>query len=71
MITWFKLLCKIYKVEGRAFIMWKNSGESRTAGVDEELALEKLKTGLMSENNGFIYHAHDHYFCPMGFELTT
>lgn len=51
--------------------MWKNSGEGKTPGVDADFALEKLKDGLRSENNGFIYHAHDHYFCPMGFEVTT
>jgi len=51
--------------------MWKHSGESKTPGVDADVAFDKLKEGLRSENNGFIYHAHDHYFCPMGYDLTT
>lgn len=27
-----------------------------------------LKKGLMGTTTAFIYHAYDHYFCPVGFE---
>jgi len=46
------------------------SGQGKTIGVDEKTALQKLIDGLKSENHSFIYHCYDHYFCPMGFEIT-
>lgn len=63
-------MCKIFKVEGRAFMFWKMHGEGRTIGIDDSLALEKLVEGLRSENNTYIYHCYDHYCCPVGFEAT-
>ena len=38
LIKWWKLLCKIYKVEGRSFMLWKAAGEGKTEGVDKEYA---------------------------------
>lgn len=40
-------------------------------GVDEDLALEKLVAGLKTDTNAYIYHAYDHYFCPMGYEISA
>ena len=51
--------------------MWKHSGDMRTPGITEDIALEKLTEGLRSGNNGYIYHCHDHYCCPMGYEITS
>jgi hypothetical protein len=32
--------------------------------------LENLKEGLKDEKRGYIYHCHNHYMCPIGFEQT-
>ena len=48
-------------------MLWKASGEGKTTDMDSEYALEKLLEGIRSENTCFIYHAHDHYFCPIGY----
>ncbi|KAL4466031.1 hypothetical protein ABPG74_004268 [Tetrahymena malaccensis] len=69
LIKWFKLLCKYFKVDGTAYIFWKMCGDNRTPGIDEKEALERLEEGLRNENMTFIYHAHDHYFCPVGYEI--
>jgi hypothetical protein len=34
------------------------------------VALEKLKSGLQTDKFAYIYHAFDHYFCPVGYEVT-
>ena len=52
-------------------MLWKIWGDDKTPGVDEDYAKNKLIEGLKSENTTFIYHAYDHYFCPIGFEITT
>ncbi|KAL4485834.1 hypothetical protein ABPG72_012374 [Tetrahymena utriculariae] len=69
LIKWFKLLCKYFKVDGTAYIFWKMCGDNRTPGIDEKEALDRLEEGLRNENMTFIYHAHDHYFCPVGYEI--
>lgn len=51
-------------------MLWKAAGEGKTEGVDKDYAYQKLIEGLKSETTCFIYHAYDHYFCPIGFELT-
>jgi hypothetical protein len=51
-------------------MFWKMSGKSKTEGIDSNQALTDLKEGLRNPNMSFIYHAHDHYFCPMGYEHT-
>lgn len=50
-------------------MLWKAKGEGNTPNVDSDYALEKIIEGLKSENTCFIYHAFDHYFCPIGFEI--
>ncbi|EGR29601.1 immunoglobulin-like variable motif protein, putative [Ichthyophthirius multifiliis] len=69
LIRWFKLICKHFQVDGTAFIFWKLCGDNATNGVDEKEALSRLEEGLRNENMTFIYHAHDHYFCPVGYEI--
>lgn len=46
LMKWFKNLCRLFKVQGRAYFLWKNEGDFSTPGVDRELAFEKLKQGL-------------------------
>ena len=50
--------------------MWKLRGQNRTPGVSESDAFDMLKEGLLSEDRAYIYHCWNHYFCPMGFEMT-
>ena len=70
LITWFKNLCRIYKVKGRSYYLWKVAGKNSTPGIDRSVALEKLKAGLQTDRCSYIYHAYDHYFCPVGYEIT-
>ncbi|CAD8165840.1 unnamed protein product [Paramecium pentaurelia] len=70
LISWFKNLCRLQKVQGRAYFLWKNEGDFSTPGVDRDVALQKLTSGLKTDKISFIYHAYDHYFCPIGFECT-
>lgn len=70
LITWFKNLCRLHKVSGRAYYLWKQSGKNSTPGVDREVALQKLEAGLQGDKQAFVYHAYDHYFCPVGYEIT-
>ncbi len=38
--------------------------------MDEENALMRLEQGLKSDNMAYIYHSYDHYFCPIGYDIT-
>ena len=35
----------------------------------EQSAKKALVEGLNNPNMCFIYHAYDHYFCPVGYEF--
>lgn len=50
--------------------MFKPSPPAATTHIDADLALHKLKEGLKSDRVGYIYHSYDHYFCPIGYEIT-
>ena len=51
-------------------MFWKVSGQGKTPGIDRDIALKELCEGLRDDKMSFIYHAHDHYFCPMGYDMT-
>jgi len=34
LITWFKNLCRLHKVKGRAYYLWKVWGKNSTPGID-------------------------------------
>lgn len=69
LIGWFGRLCKNFGVKGTAKVLLKLSGEGKTeVGVEE--GKKMLLEGLKSEKKGYIYHAYDHYFCPIGYEIT-
>jgi len=38
--------------------------------MTEPVALNYLKQGLRSEDTAFVYHCYNHYFCPVGYEMT-
>lgn len=64
------MLCLLHKVSGRAYFLWKSGGKNCTPGIDRDLALQKMEAGLQGDKQAFIYHALDHYFCPVGYEIT-
>jgi len=72
LIQWFALLNKYFQVEnGKARILWKPKGGTKTSDeMDEKKAYEELIEGLRGEKKAYIYHCWNHYFCPIGFELT-
>lgn len=70
LIAWFYLLCRHYKVKGKAKIMWKLHGKSTTPAIDEQKAFEMLSSGLQGTEKTYIYHCWDHYMCPIGYEIT-
>ena len=65
---WFQQLCEHFKVRGHSYYFYKPVGRRRTVGIKPPMALEKLQEGLKDANMAFIYHCHNHYFCPIGFE---
>ena len=70
LIQWFSLLNKYFGVHGEARISFKLHGEGKTLGKDSETALSDLCQGLQTEHKAYIYHCHNHYMCPIGFEAT-
>lgn len=71
LIQWFALLNKFYKVKGKAEILWKPKGKSIShADYDQYKAHDLLIDGLRNEKKAYIYHCWNHYFCPLGFDIT-
>ena len=68
--SWFQDLCCHYGVTGQAYYLYKPVGKARTFGVKPETALERLKGSLADPSMALIYHCYNHYFCPIGFEVT-
>lgn len=68
--SWFQDLCSHYGVTGQAYYLYKPVGKARTFGVKPEAALRKLKGSLTDPSIALIYHCYNHYFCPIGFEVT-
>ena len=69
LISWFKKLNAHFGVSGSAYIFFKMCGKHKTSNSPEE-ALEELISGLQDDRVAFIYHCFNHYFCPIGFDLT-
>ncbi|XP_063967103.1 uncharacterized protein LOC129279628 [Lytechinus pictus] len=68
LMRWFKKLNDHYGVRGRAYIQYKPHGRGRTIGRTSDEGLHLLQQGLKDSNMAFIYHCHNHYFCPIGYE---
>ncbi|KAL0479353.1 hypothetical protein AKO1_015402 [Acrasis kona] len=67
-IGWFNELCKHFNVEGQAGYFWKVHQPAKTFGMNDEKAKKLLREGLQDQNKAFIYHCHNHYMVPIGFE---
>ncbi|EDO43541.1 predicted protein, partial [Nematostella vectensis] len=70
LMRWFRKLCEHFNVRGRAYYLYKPKGRGRTIGTTGDEALIKLKDGLRGSDTAYIYHCHNHYFCPIGYEDT-
>lgn len=70
LIQWFASLNHAMGVKGTASIYWKIHGKSRTIGSEPEDVLPQFLDDLRNPNKAFIYHGYNHYFCPIGYELT-
>ncbi|KAA6364927.1 MAG: putative DNA excision repair protein ERCC-5, partial [Streblomastix strix] len=68
LLIWFKTLTQFFGVKGRCSYLWKACGGHRTIGVDEKQALQSIKDALRSDKTMLIYHCHNHYIVPIGFE---
>ena len=67
---WFRKLNDHFKTKGRCYFLYKPNGKNKTYGVTADEALVSLKKGLKDPGTTFIYHCHNHYFCPIGYEDT-
>jgi hypothetical protein len=65
---WFNELTSYFNVKGHACYFWKVHQPGRTIGMTKQKAKQMLKEGLRNKNCGFIYHCHNHYMVPIGFE---
>eukprot|EP00357_Protocruzia_adherens_P028155 CAMPEP_0114976666 /NCGR_PEP_ID=MMETSP0216-20121206/2801_1 /TAXON_ID=223996 /ORGANISM="Protocruzia adherens, Strain Boccale" /LENGTH=355 /DNA_ID=CAMNT_0002337623 /DNA_START=72 /DNA_END=1136 /DNA_ORIENTATION=+ len=71
LITWFKKINEYFGVKGNAKIMYKPSGKhAKTRGVSSKEALRMLMSGLRGTKKSYVYHCFNHYFSPIGFEVT-
>jgi hypothetical protein len=69
MQSWFKLLCVHFSVSGRASFFYKPTEPNKTALTSGDEAKRELLELLKSEQVALIYHCHNHYCCPVGFEM--
>ncbi|CBH12691.1 hypothetical protein, conserved [Trypanosoma brucei gambiense DAL972] len=67
LIRWFHALNRHFAVKGRAYVLYKPQGVSRTACTAEE-ALRQLKDVLQNPQAAVIYHCHNHYMVPIGYQ---
>ncbi|ESL07012.1 hypothetical protein TRSC58_05306 [Trypanosoma rangeli SC58] len=67
LIRWFHAINRHFGVKGRAYILYKPQGKSRTSCTAEE-ALRELKRVLRDPHAAVVYHCHNHYMVPVGFQ---
>ncbi len=65
-LKWFGMLCEHFGVKGRGSIFWKRDV---TSDPSEDL-LGKYMEGVRNPKKAFIYHCHNHYCTPIGYEVT-
>ncbi|CAH1780997.1 unnamed protein product [Owenia fusiformis] len=68
LMRWFQILNDHFGVQGTSCFFYKLNGENKTFDLSSHDALLKLKKCLKEKDMSFIYHAENHYFCPIGFE---
>ncbi|ORC85276.1 Basic immunoglobulin-like variable motif-containing protein [Trypanosoma theileri] len=67
LLRWFHALNRHFGVRGRAYVFYKPQGKGCTTCTSEE-ALRELKELLRNPNAAVIYHCHNHYMVPIGYQ---
>ncbi|RNF25360.1 Basic immunoglobulin-like variable motif-containing protein [Trypanosoma conorhini] len=67
LIRWFHAINRHFGVKGRAYILYKPQGKCRTSCTAEE-ALRELKRVLRDPHAAVVYHCHNHYMVPIGYQ---
>ena len=68
-MKWYELLCQAYGGKGKPSIFYKIK-HKQSIHHQELDAKRALIKDLYSGKTSFIYHAYNHYFCPVGYEFT-
>nr|CCC91619.1 conserved hypothetical protein [Trypanosoma congolense IL3000] len=67
LIRWFHALNRHFGLKGRAYVLYKPQGAVRTTCTAEE-ALRQVKDVLKNPLAALIYHCHNHYMLPIGYQ---
>ncbi|KAG8349035.1 hypothetical protein ERJ75_000832800 [Trypanosoma vivax] len=67
LIRWFHAINRHFGVRGRAYIMYKPQGKTRTSCTADE-GLQRLKEALHNPCAAVVYHCHNHYMVPIGYQ---
>ncbi|EAN99123.1 hypothetical protein C3747_54g156 [Trypanosoma cruzi] len=67
LFRWFHAINRHFGVKGRAYMLYKPQGKGRTSCTAEE-ALRELKRVLRDPHAAVVYHCHNHYMVPVGYQ---
>jgi hypothetical protein len=68
LLRWFHAVNKHFGVTGKAYYLWKSHGRGRTVGLSDEKAEALMKATLRNPSMAVIYHCHNHYMVPIGYQ---
>lgn len=70
LIRWFHALNRHFGLRGRAYILYKAHGHGKTTHLypDNAAALVAVKAALRDPHCALIYHCHNHYMVPIGYQ---
>nr|CCM12982.1 hypothetical protein, conserved [Leishmania guyanensis] len=70
LIRWFHALNRHFGVRGRAYILYKVHGSGKTTHLynNNTDALAAVKAALRDPHCALIYHCHNHYMVPIGYQ---
>lgn len=70
LIRWFHALNRHFGHRGRAYILYKAQGQGKTTHLypDNAAALVAVKAALRDPHCALIYHCHNHYMVPVGYQ---
>lgn len=69
LLRWFHSLNRHFGVTGKAYYLWKVRGLGRTPGLTSEKAQELFRDTLRNPQCAVVYHCHNHYMVPVGFQM--
>ncbi|KPA83648.1 hypothetical protein ABB37_01915 [Leptomonas pyrrhocoris] len=70
LIRWFHALNRHFGHRGRAYILYKVHGHGKTTHLypDNAAALAAVKAALRDPHCALVYHCHNHYMVPIGYQ---